>query len=272
MYLPITIFLFALSYTESIIPQTKTMYNNTLSTSSQCNETSKSNCKAKGHRRFSFASICFPKALNSGDIIIDNGTISTSTSIGELSPEEDNVQSESSNHHNAKMKIPPSHEWPHRPVLIKASDDSICLNEDGTLSPSIPPVGIPIEFENSLFKGRVLIRIRHLPVPNSSELLSSGKRFHCEEYFQGRKRMRQFVVQGQFKESIPMSDVYFGDIYNKPLSLIPPPFVEKILRKIFHRIGKVESYNSLLLILIPFFYWANALSIAFDGINNHYYL
>ncbi len=249
MNIPFTIFLLALSYTESIIPQTKTMHNNTLSTSSQREETSKSNGMATGYRRFSFASICLPKALNKkGDIVIDNGT--KSTSIGELSSEEDNIQSDYSNDHIVKMTIPPSHEWPHRPVLIKASDDSICLNEDGTLSPFIPPVGIPIEFENSLFKGKVLIRIRHIPVPNSSKLSSSGNRFHCEKYFQGRKRMRQFVVQGQFKESIRMSDVYFGDIYNKPLSLKPPHFIEKILRKVFLRIGKVESYNSPLLISI----------------------
>ena len=163
-------------------------------------------------------------------------------------------------------KPPPLEEWPNRPIYIQPAEDTECFTCTSSLDGyeyelSSVPIGVPVQFESSLFKGKILIRVRNVPICsdnhrhqhddhcNDDQFQSNPtittkeehkeqkqQKFHCEEYFKGKKRMRQYVIQGQFKEEVSMSDVYMGDYYNKPLGLVPPPVIEKILKAAFRRL------------------------------------
>ena len=124
-----------------------------------------------------------------------------------------------------EANLPSPETWPYRPIFIQPAKDTTIFNQQ-YLQTSIP-IGIPIDFETSLFKGRFLIRIK-----NDFNIDEASK-----SYFDNRKRMRQYVVQGQFKEEIKMSDVYVGDFYQKPLGVVPPPFIDKIMKASFQRLA-----------------------------------
>ena len=104
--------------------------------------------------------------------------------------------------------------WPHYPIFLKSSGDTIC---EGYSRDCPLPIGEPFQFESSLFKGKMLLRVRNAKTDNSKK---------SELYFtKDRKRILQIVVQGKFKEALKMSDVYFGDIYREPLQSLPHPSV-----------------------------------------------
>lgn len=132
---------------------------------------------------------------------------------------------------NSLINLAPK-DWPYRPIYIKAASDTICEE--------LIHLGIPIEFETSLFKGKILIRVRNIQKHTDLKSESSSSRkeqFHCEDYFKNRKRTRQYTIQGEFKEPMKMSDIYIGDFYKKPLGLVPPPRIEKVLKSSFNRIA-----------------------------------
>mmetsp|Transcript_23884 Transcript_23884/g.29385 ORF Transcript_23884/g.29385 Transcript_23884/m.29385 type:complete len:363 (+) Transcript_23884:80-1168(+) len=121
-----------------------------------------------------------------------------------------------------KLLAHPKH-WPSRPIYIQAVEDTNCI---GILHNDDPlPIGTPIDFETSIFKGKILIRIR-----------DTNKTGRDDEYFVNRKRKRQYVIQGQFKEAMKMSEIYFGDCYEKPLKLVPPPAINRLLKKAFRKL------------------------------------
>lgn len=117
--------------------------------------------------------------------------------------------------------LPPVEDWPHRPVFVTASDETHILNND-----KMVPLGIPFDFESSLFQGRMLLRLRNAP---------SDDPVGNQEYFSGRARLCQFIVQGRFKRRLAMSDVYAGTVYHAPLLAAPPEFAMKVVRKIVQR-------------------------------------
>jgi hypothetical protein len=54
------------------------------------------------------------------------------------------------------------------------------------------PLGVPIEFETDLFRGNFFCRLKPIgPHPDDTG---------HKEYFEGKKRLYQVIVQGQFKE------------------------------------------------------------------------
>jgi hypothetical protein len=55
------------------------------------------------------------------------------------------------------------------------------------------------------------------------------------EYFEGKKRFKHIVVQGQFKEKMKMSDAWIGEVYEKPM--IMPKWVAKLIMPFFQRIA-----------------------------------
>lgn len=115
--------------------------------------------------------------------------------------------------------------WPHRPVFVQAGSDTKVTG----LSNNQPvPLGIPFEVESPLFKGRVLLRFRNAK--------SDDPEAHSE-YFKGRKRLMQTVIQGRFKRPIKMSDVYVGSIFSQPLAGAPPPLMTKIMDAIIRRVA-----------------------------------
>lgn len=132
--------------------------------------------------------------------------------------------------------LPHAEEWHYRPLYIQAAGATKCESNSNSL-----PIGIPINFESDLFKGKFLIRIRDADVNvrhkdfDPSVMKSIGD--DMKNYFKGKKRLRQYVIQGQFKKSINMSEVYCGDFYEKPLRLVPPPIIDKALRAMFKRLA-----------------------------------
>eukprot|EP00977_Amphora_coffeiformis_P008045 scaffold1803_cov92-Amphora_coffeaeformis.AAC.68 len=121
--------------------------------------------------------------------------------------------------------LPPVEDWPHRPVYVKASDETkiLGMNENEAL-----PLGVPFEFETSVFKGRMLLRLRNA---TSDEMQSHG------EYFSGRKRLMQTVVQGRFKKPMRMDEIYMGSLFSEPLRLVPPPSMARMIQSLISRVS-----------------------------------
>jgi hypothetical protein len=89
------------------------------------------------------------------------------------------------------------------------------------------PLNTVIPFETQHFKGKIFFRIR--------------KRQEDDEYFlkDGRQRLYQVVVQGQFTTPVKFSDVYIGAKYDRPFEGIPlrDSF---LLQKIQHFIQRIN--------------------------------
>ncbi|KAL7578682.1 hypothetical protein ACA910_009820 [Epithemia clementina (nom. ined.)] len=120
---------------------------------------------------------------------------------------------------------PPTLNWRHKAVFVEAGSDTKVLGHDEN---DPIPLGIPFEFETSLFKGMALLRFRNAE--------SDDKTSHVF-YFNSRKRLIQIVIQGQFKRRLKMSELYIGGIFEQPLAYPPPPSFSKIIEAIFRRVA-----------------------------------
>lgn len=118
--------------------------------------------------------------------------------------------------------------WPHRPVMV-------CVNTPVSPSLTVPtygqgpcPIGNPFHFSSELFEGQCLIRLRG--ISNSDNPVGD------DAYFAGRRRLFQTIVQGRFKQPIPVSDVLTGHEFAKPLEHLPHHW---ILKAATNLIGKL---------------------------------
>jgi hypothetical protein len=118
--------------------------------------------------------------------------------------------------------------WTNYPVYFCRSPTMMKeMNSNATTSSSLP-LNTVIPFETQHFKGKMFFRIL--------------KQQENDEYFlkDGRQRLYQVVVQGQFTSSdIKFSDVYIGAKYDKPFEGIPlrDSF---LLQKIQHFIQRIN--------------------------------
>jgi hypothetical protein len=94
-------------------------------------------------------------------------------------------------------ELPDIESWEYRPLFLKIGK----LKSEKSL-----PICSPIEFETEMFKGKFMIRIKN--APNTEQ-----------GYFEGRRRTKQIVIQGQFKERVSCGKVWMGDTYDKPLNV-----------------------------------------------------
>jgi Protein of unknown function (DUF1769) len=128
----------------------------------------------------------------------------------------------------------PVKEWPHQSVLLQAGvDTKILANDDDDPvrmdgSSHALPIGIPIEFETAIFRGQFLVRLRNV---------TSDDPHSHDAYFQDRHRVMQTVIQGRFKKSINMADLYVGCIFREPMKYVPPPFFMRMIRGLFRRMA-----------------------------------
>jgi len=116
--------------------------------------------------------------------------------------------------------------WKHRPLLICANTP-VCPNLVPECGDGPIPLGVPFKFTSDLFEGTCLIRLKG---SNSDNPQGDG------EYFSGRNRIFQSVVQGRFKEEVPVSDVMTGHEFTRPFKNLPHPFILKTATSF---IGKV---------------------------------
>ena len=122
-------------------------------------------------------------------------------------------------HHNS---LPEPTTWSDRPIFIQPINGTSLIGTDRVL------LGEPTPFESPLFKGKCLFRLRSV----KSNLNQKAQ----DAYFShpnNRKMVIQIAVQGRFKESIPMSDVYTGEEFERPLRRPPPKIIGKLLQKVF---------------------------------------
>lgn len=122
--------------------------------------------------------------------------------------------------------LPDVDTWPHRPVFLQAGKDTHPI---GRSEVEPLPIGQPFEFETPLFRGRILVRLRNATRSDDDPVAHDA-------YFSGRKRLKQIVVQGRFKEPMPVSDVYFGDVYERPLRPAPPPSTARFIKASMSRL------------------------------------
>ena len=114
--------------------------------------------------------------------------------------------------------LPPPSEWPHQ-VYLRA-DDEVKLQSHAAREAL--PFGTSIHFETDLFKGKFFLRLR------SSDT----------QYFSGKKRLYQLVIQGQFKTNdLAFSDVVLGDVYDKPLKGVPKGRIGKVIKRFVEAIS-----------------------------------
>lgn len=124
--------------------------------------------------------------------------------------------------------------WPHRPIYLQADKKTMCDDErverDGPL-----PIGEEIHFETDLFKGKILFRIRNI--------VSNVPKDHTE-YFKGKQRYKHISIQGRFKKRFKFSDVWYGDVYEKPQNI--PRIMSKLIYPIFQYFspGVVMDFSS----------------------------
>jgi Protein of unknown function (DUF1769) len=148
-------------------------------------------------------------------------------------------------------RLPPSNvtAWPHRPVYLQAASTTHVLNvpaaghknkKNGNVDEEQAlPLGVPLEIDTPLFQGRILIRFRNA---------KSDDQASHDAYFNGgsssnrtqqpaprHKRLMQTVVQGRFKKSISMADVYVGSIFREPIKLAPPPSLLQVIQAVLGR-------------------------------------
>eukprot|EP00915_Cephaloidophora_sp_WS-2016_P008289 GHVH01011437.1.p1 GENE.GHVH01011437.1~~GHVH01011437.1.p1 ORF type:complete len:553 (+),score=77.33 GHVH01011437.1:284-1942(+) len=110
---------------------------------------------------------------------------------------------------------PPVDQWLTHPLYIR-----MVLTQSIDIAHPSPKILIPhepmlsgsvYEFETDLFKGKILIRIRNVGT--------------CGEYFEGRRRVHQCVVQGRFKRVMGLDEVWGGQVFQKPWRKLPPNWV-----------------------------------------------
>jgi len=131
----------------------------------------------------------------------DNNTLYTQ-------PDQDRSQEVTSKIDRDRQQLPRTNEWPHHPVYLQGSEETYTEYHNAQSL----PFGIPFEFETDLFKGRVLIKLKD------------------------DKGQRHVVVQGQFKQELPFSDIYYGDIYEKQFNPRIPPRIGALIHSTFRRL------------------------------------
>jgi len=125
----------------------------------------------------------------------------------------------------ATQNLPDVTDWKYGPNFVQPCGDTQC---------SVPPnqslpIGIPFDFESSLFKGKILIRLKN---GKSQDTQSSQAFFEVHNWVQ-----RQVVIQGQFKKTLKMSQLWFGGIFDKKLKLVPPPRIGKFMNNLFEKLS-----------------------------------
>jgi len=131
----------------------------------------------------------------------------------------------------SKAMLPDPTLWQYRPLFIenKLINEKHKEERDIDQVPQSCPIGIPFDFETDLFKGKALIRMRGL---ESSEDIEGNK-----NYFHGRKRKSQTVIQGKFKDAMNYADVQIGREYELPLKQPPPYIINSMIKQILRRVS-----------------------------------
>jgi len=161
----------------------------------------------------------------------DTETISSSSSFSTKSSSKQSRASLISENdvgfEEALRNLPAISEWKYRTIFIQPAGETKCPGVQTNQSLSL---GVPIDFESELFKGKILFRFR--------EGNTDDERRHLA-YFESSKYkvQRQIVIQGRFKRRLKMSEMYMGDISDKKWVLSPSPRIGRMVSSIFTRLA-----------------------------------
>mmetsp|Transcript_31648 Transcript_31648/g.41824 ORF Transcript_31648/g.41824 Transcript_31648/m.41824 type:complete len:748 (-) Transcript_31648:124-2367(-) len=124
--------------------------------------------------------------------------------------------------------LPPVEEWITRPVFARMSpwvQNLVRLDEEPRLGPlPINTEDAVVPFENDLFRGRVLLRFANMPTSPA-------------DYFNGRSRLFQVAVQGEFKKRVRTDQVLTGQCYRKPFVNLPARWLIRSGLSLFRRLS-----------------------------------
>ncbi len=114
-------------------------------------------------------------------------------------------------HGNELAFLQPLSEWEQWPVMFRISPSGSANNHRLDCTDPFSPIRIncndaSVPFETPLFYGRVIIRMAGLP--------------GAEDYFRGRKRLTDFVVQGQFRRPVRFDRLMTGQRFSNKLKTI----------------------------------------------------
>jgi hypothetical protein len=110
---------------------------------------------------------------------------------------------------------PPVSEWPNLPVLITQGPTGIVPPPRSTIPihKSGPNEASEFAVESELFVGKAYIAVK-------------GVHNFPEAYFEDKKRLFYYVLQGRFKTpDLSFAVVQTGQLFNGPLHLIPPKLI-----------------------------------------------
>ena len=96
---------------------------------------------------------------------------------------------------------------------------SIC-NHQNSENTSVD-ITTEIELNNAYFIGKALILI-------------SGIHSSSPEYFVGKKRKFEYVIQGQFRKPLSFANLYTGQAFSKQLKMNPPQWLMTTLMPIIN--------------------------------------
>jgi len=123
-----------------------------------------------------------------------------------------------------KDDLPDPSEWLDRPIFIQAMEGTNLIGTDHVR------LGLPTEFETPLFKGKCLFRLKSIE-PGFNNAAQESYFSHPNT----RKMVIQIAIQGQFKEPLYMSEVYYGCNFEKPFQPRPPKWASDIIKSVFSR-------------------------------------
>eukprot|EP00594_Rhizosolenia_setigera_P018703 CAMPEP_0178959100 /NCGR_PEP_ID=MMETSP0789-20121207/12063_1 /TAXON_ID=3005 /ORGANISM="Rhizosolenia setigera, Strain CCMP 1694" /LENGTH=370 /DNA_ID=CAMNT_0020641985 /DNA_START=78 /DNA_END=1190 /DNA_ORIENTATION=+ len=164
--------------------------------------------------------------------------------------------------------LPPTEKWSQYPILACVNNSAcpdlhLSNNSNNPTSSSSSsshfledsdkciPIGVPIPFESDLFQGEILIRVKNA-TQQAVDKEEGGHNININknnsEYFEGRRRRFQMIVQGKFKEDgIRVSDVLGGHEFSKPFKSLPPKFILKSVTSLIQKVSpgvKVDLTSS----------------------------
>ena len=130
----------------------------------------------------------------------------------------------------------PATEWENKPIYFCAHPDSPATD----YKPGQElPLAKPVKIESELFVGQVFCRLKPINLDKGHS-----------DYFQGRKRHYQFIVQGRFKQpqnkTLTLADIVVGDFYEAPLNGVPKGYLMKMYEKFMQSItpGMIMEMSS----------------------------
>lgn len=130
--------------------------------------------------------------------------------------------------------IPEVSTWPHRPVLACVNTPVSNLLMAPEVGQGACPLGVPFNFSSELFEGKCLLRFKDV---------SSDDPAGDANYFLGRRRLFQAIVQGKFKKELPVSDVLTGHEFARPLQRLPPSWMVRAGTNLIRRLAPGTEFR-----------------------------